>query len=233
MECETCKEFAAVRDPSRTTSRSDFEFSKISTMATQGSTFGFSSTAVEVAEANKANIEGKVFVITGAYSGIGLEAAKALLKAGGKIVLGGRSEKVIQETVESLKKDGFDGGKIDRGCTIDLADLESVKAFATYVNGKYTRIVLICNAGVMATPPGVTKQGFEQQFGINVIGHFLLAKLLVDITSRQVWLSSSEYLRVSCRAIAVLSLASCCSRSDTFPVRQSPYRHRRDQEILT
>jgi NAD(P)-dependent dehydrogenase (short-subunit alcohol dehydrogenase family) len=166
-------------------------------MSTQAPTFSFSSTAVEVSEANKANIEGKVFVITGAYSGIGLEAAKALLKAGGKIVLGGRSDKVIQETVESLKKDGFDGAKIDGGCTIDLSDLESVKAFATYVKGKYTRIVLICNAGVMATPPGVTKQGFEQQFGINVIGHFLLAKLLVGITSRQVWLSSSEYLRVS------------------------------------
>jgi short-subunit dehydrogenase involved in D-alanine esterification of teichoic acids len=61
---------------------------------------------------------------------------------------------VIQDTVESLKKDGFDGAKIDGGCTIDLADLQSVKAFATYVKGKYTRIVLICNAGVMATPPG-------------------------------------------------------------------------------
>jgi NAD(P)-dependent dehydrogenase (short-subunit alcohol dehydrogenase family) len=90
---------------------------------------------VEVAEANKASIEGKAFVITGAYSGIGLEAAKALLKAGGKIVLGGRSVKVFQETVESLKKDRFDGTKIDGGCTIDLADLESVKPFANFAKG--------------------------------------------------------------------------------------------------
>jgi BRCT domain type II-containing protein len=58
-------------------------------MSSEGSTLRFSSTAVEAAEANKANIEGKVFVITGAYSGIGLEAAKVLLKAGGKVVIGG------------------------------------------------------------------------------------------------------------------------------------------------
>jgi NAD(P)-dependent dehydrogenase (short-subunit alcohol dehydrogenase family) len=158
--------------------------------------FEFSSTAFEVAEANKANIEGKVFVVTGAYSGIGLEATKALLKAGGRVVVTGRSESLLQETVESLAKEGYDGAKIDGGCTIDLADLETVKAFASYVKGKYDRIVLVCNAGVMATPPGITKQGFEQQFGINVIGHFLLAKLLVDKTSRQVWLSSSAHRAV-------------------------------------
>jgi NAD(P)-dependent dehydrogenase (short-subunit alcohol dehydrogenase family) len=163
--------------------------------------FGFSSTAVEVAEANKANVEGKVFVITGAYSGIGLEATKALLKAGGTVVLTGRSESLLQQTVESLKKEGFDKTKVDGGCTIDLADLETVKAFANY-----DRIVLICNAGVMATPPGVTKQGFEQQFGVNVIGHFLLAKLLVDKTSRQVWLSSLAH-----RAVSSRSPCSTCS----------------------
>jgi NAD(P)-dependent dehydrogenase (short-subunit alcohol dehydrogenase family) len=98
---------------------------------------------------------------------------------------GGLAGQVIQETVDALLKDGFDGAKIDGDCTVELADLESVKAFASYVRGKYDRIVLFCNAGVMGTPPS-TKQGFEQQFGVNVIGHFLLAKLLVDITSRQV-----------------------------------------------
>jgi short chain dehydrogenase len=174
------------------------------------STFEFSSTALEVAEANKASIEGKVFVVTGAYSGIGLEATKALLTAGGTVVLTGRSESLLQETVEALKKEGFDGAKIDGGCTIDLADLDTVKAFAKYVKGKYDRIVLICNAGVMATPPGVTKQGFEQQFGINVIGHFLLAKLLVDKTSRQVWLSSSAHR-------AVRSETRALSRPATWP----------------
>jgi short chain dehydrogenase len=177
---------------------------------TMTSSFEFSSTALEVAEANKASIEGKVFVVTGAYSGIGLEATKALLTAGGTVVLTGRSESLLQETVEALKKEGFDEAKIDGGCTIDLSDLDTVKAFASYVKGKYDRIVLICNAGVMATPPGVTKQGFEQQFGINVIGHFLLAKLLVDKTSRQVWLSSSAHR-------AVRSETRALSRPATWP----------------
>jgi hypothetical protein len=65
------------------------------------------------------------------------------------------------------------------------------------IPSKYDRIVLICNAGVMVTPPSLTKQGFEQQFGVNVIGHFLLANLFVDITSRQVWISSSVHRIVS------------------------------------
>jgi hypothetical protein len=118
---------------------------------------------------------------------------ESVFEAGGKVVIGGRSDKVIQETVESLKKDGFDGAKIDGGCTIDLTDLQSGKAFATYVKG----IVLICNAGVMATTRG-------HEVGIRAAvrdqcdrAFFLLAKLLLDVTSRQVWLSSSEYLRVS------------------------------------
>lgn len=47
----------------------------------------------------------------------------------------------------------------------------------------------------MNTPPGKTKDGFETQMGINVIGHFLLAKILVEITKRQVWLSSKGHIR--------------------------------------
>jgi NAD(P)-dependent dehydrogenase (short-subunit alcohol dehydrogenase family) len=186
------------------------------------STFGFSSTALEVAEANKASIDGHVFVVTGAYSGIGLEATKALLTAGGTVVLTGRSESLLRETVDSLQKEGFDEAKIDGGCTIDLADLETVKAFAAYVKGKYDRIVLICNAGVMATPPGVTKQGFEQQFGVNVIGHFLLAKLLVDVTSRQVWLSSSAHRAVRTRSRSNLLSATRRSLLSRSPCSSLP-----------
>jgi NAD(P)-dependent dehydrogenase (short-subunit alcohol dehydrogenase family) len=174
---------------------------------------GFDSTALEVAEAYRANVSGKVFVVTGGYSGIGLEAAKALLKGGaGSVVVTGRSEALIKEALEALRKDGFDedGTRADGGCAVDLADLESVKAFAAYIIGKYDRVVLVLNAGVMATPPGVTKQGFEQQFGINVLGHFLLAKLLVDVTSRQVWLSSSVHQLASTPARAARARAPYC-----------------------
>ena len=69
-----------------------------------------------------------------------------------------------------------------------------MQAFAKYVKQKYTKLdVLILNAGVMMTPPGVTKQGYEQQVGINCVGHFLLAQILAPITARQVWVSSKAH----------------------------------------
>ena len=167
------------------------------TPAPAASSLGFHTTALEAAKVH-GNVAGKVFVVTGAYSGIGAETVKALLAEGGSVVLGGRSEKLQSEFVEELQKT-YDASKIDGGCLLDLGDLESVKKFADYVRNKYESIVLINNAGVMASPPTTTKQGFESQMGINVIGHFLLSKLLVDKTKRQVWLSSSAHTMVSAR----------------------------------
>jgi retinol dehydrogenase-13 len=154
---------------------------------------GRSRPASEAAKMYGDNIKGKVFVITGAYSGIGVETTKALLSEGAsKVVIGGRRQNLQDDFIKEMKE-SFAGDRVD-GHLIDLGDLASVKRFAEYVNAKYKTIhVLINNAGVMNTPPGVTKDGFEQQMGINVIGHFLLSKLLIDKTKRQVWLSSTAH----------------------------------------
>jgi NAD(P)-dependent dehydrogenase (short-subunit alcohol dehydrogenase family) len=150
--------------------------------------FRGSSTAVA------SEISDKIFCITGGYSGIGAETVRALLKAGARtIIVGGRNAKLQQEFVELLRKDFAEkvDGVVDASHTIDLADLQSVKDFALYIQSKYPVLdVLICNAGIMNTPPGVTKQGLEQQMGVNVVGHFLLAKILVEQTKRQVWVAS-------------------------------------------
>jgi retinol dehydrogenase 14 len=130
------------------------------------------------------------------YFGIHSETVKALLKVGAKkIVIGGRSKKLQDEFLDTLKREQnglYDTDtQVDGTHLIDLADLESVKAFALYVAGTYPVVdVLICNAGVMNIPAGLTKQGIEQQMGINCVGHFLLAKLLAKQTKRQVWVSS-------------------------------------------
>ena len=146
------------------------------------------------------DLSGKTFLITGGYAGLGAISTEALLKAGARVVIAGRSAKTQADYEESLKGNAelkFSDEQLDASHTLDLGDLASVRDFALYIRENYQQIdCLINNAGVMFTPPGKTKDGFETQFGTNVIGHFLLAKSLVDMTKRQVWLSSKGHIRL-------------------------------------
>jgi NAD(P)-dependent dehydrogenase (short-subunit alcohol dehydrogenase family) len=178
-----------INQQSKSTTREEGTMTSTSTTPTTG-TPGKSRPALEAATMYADNIKDKIYVITGDYSGIGVETVKALLSQGAKtVVVGGRNSKLQEEFVTGLADDRVDGS-----CTIDLGNLASVQAFAKYVNDKYSSInVLILNAGVMNAPAGVTKDGFEMQMGVNVIGHFLLAKLLADKTKRQVWVASAGH----------------------------------------
>ena len=126
------------------------------------------------------------------------ETVKALLAVKAKkIILGSRNLNRQHDFVDRLKQD-FAGEdideRIDGSHCLDLGDLQSIANFAAYVDKTYNTIdCLICNAGIMNTPPSATKDGFEQQMGVNVIGHFLLAKRLVGKTKRQVWVSSHAH----------------------------------------
>jgi retinol dehydrogenase 12 len=112
-----------------------------------------------------------------------------------KVIIGGRNRNLQEAFIAKLKEeqDGYyDTDKqVDGSHIIDLADLESVQRFGSYVANTYPVVnVLICNAGVMNLPAGITKQGIEQQMGVNCVGHYLLAYILVKQTKRQVWVSS-------------------------------------------
>jgi NAD(P)-dependent dehydrogenase (short-subunit alcohol dehydrogenase family) len=131
--------------------------------------------------------QGRTFVITGANSGIGLAAAKALGEAGAHVVL------AVRDTSK-----GEQAAKTVPGSTevrrLDLADLSSVREFASATDGDID--VLVNNAGVMATPPKKTKDGFELQFGTNHLGHFALTNLLLPrIKDRVVTVSSLAHRR--------------------------------------
>ena len=121
---------------------------------------------------------------------------KALLKVGAKkVVIGGRNRKLQDDFLAALKNDQegiYETDlQVDGSHLIDLADLQSVKEFGTYIAKTYPVVdVLICNAGVMNVPAGLTKQSVEQQMGVNCVGHFLLAKILAKQARRQVWVSS-------------------------------------------
>lgn len=125
------------------------------------------------------DLKGKLYVITGGNSGIGLEAAKHLGKAGGDVVLACRSVGKAEETAKELRTQVH--GRVDV-VQLDLGDLSSVRSAAEKIHGKYSKIdALINNAGVMQTPEQKTTDGFEMQFGTNHLGHFLLSGLLIDL----------------------------------------------------
>ena len=163
--------------------------------------FGKQTTADQVAEVLKERAEGRLFLITGGYGGLGAQTAKSLAKAGGRVVVAGRSQASLDAFLG--ENEGMEGD------VLDLADLESVRQFAQrFLERHETLDVLVCNAGLMNTPKGQTKQGFETQWGVNVVGHFLLAKLLLPAVKaapqgRMVFLSSVGH---ACHGAARLNL---------------------------
>ncbi|XP_058830719.1 retinol dehydrogenase 12-like [Topomyia yanbarensis] len=123
--------------------------------------------------------DGKVILITGANTGIGKETAQELLKRGGKVYIACRS---LQKATQAKKELMEETGELDIHVReLDLSSLESVRNFAKRFLAEEPRLdILINNAGVMACPKTLTKDGFEMQFGVNHLGHFLLTNLLLD-----------------------------------------------------
>jgi NAD(P)-dependent dehydrogenase (short-subunit alcohol dehydrogenase family) len=128
---------------------------------------------------------GQTFVVTGANSGLGASAARALAAAGASVVLACRNTANGDVAAATM------AGKVEVR-PLDLADLGSVRSFAADLDQVD---VLVNNAGVMALPKGRTVDGFERQIGTNHLGHFALTGLLLPkITGRVVTLSSYVHL---------------------------------------
>lgn len=125
------------------------------------------------------DMQGKVVVITGSNVGIGKETAVGVAALGATTVLACRNqEKASAAAAEVKERTGNDDVQL---VSLDLADLESVRAAADEILRRWDRLdVLINNAGGIWTERHETKQGFEQTFGVNHLGHFLLTNLLLD-----------------------------------------------------
>ena len=127
-------------------------------------------------------LAGSTVIVTGANSGIGFEAARALAGRGAHVILAVRDEKRGADAAGRI------AGSVEVR-KLDLASLDSVRSFAAGVSGDIR--LLINNAGVMAPPLTRTAEGFELQFGTNHLGHFALTNLLLpQITGRIVSVAS-------------------------------------------
>ncbi len=137
------------------------------------------------------DLGGRTFVVTGANSGIGLVAARALGRAGAHVVLAVRDEAKGEQAARSIQG----STEVRR---LDLADLASIRAFAERWEGDID--VLVNNAGVMALPERRTADGFEMQIGTNHLGHFALTNLLLpQVRDRVVTVSSGAHRMGSIR----------------------------------
>lgn len=120
---------------------------------------------------------GKCFLVTGANSGLGLEASKVLAGRGARVLLACRSEGKAREAIERIRRE-VPGANL-AFVPLDLADLNSVRACAEQVRSEPRLDVLINNAGIMFPPLERTAQGHELQFGVNHLGPFALTGLLL------------------------------------------------------
>ncbi|QXJ25994.1 SDR family NAD(P)-dependent oxidoreductase [Actinomadura graeca] len=156
-----------------------------------GSGFGAGSTAEDVLKG--IDLTGRLALVTGGYSGIGLETTRALAAAGARVVVPARRRRAAEDAVAGI-------GGVEVG-ELDLADLEDVRAFAGRFLATGRGIdLLIANAGIMACPESRVGPGWEAQFATNHLGHHALVNRL--------W----PAIRPGARVVAVSSAAHHFSR---------------------
>jgi NAD(P)-dependent dehydrogenase (short-subunit alcohol dehydrogenase family) len=157
--------------------------------------FGPHTTATEVLEG--IDLSGRLAIVTGGYSGIGLETVRALASAGAGVVVGARRPEHAADVLA-----GLPGVEVDE---LDLADLDSVRGFAErLLAGGRSIEILINDAGIMACPETRVGTGWEAQFATNHLGHFALTNrlwpaLAADGGARVVAVSSAGHRRSAIR----------------------------------
>ncbi|WP_336763789.1 SDR family NAD(P)-dependent oxidoreductase [Asaia sp. VD9] len=137
------------------------------------------------------SLTGKRYLVTGVSAGLGIETARALVAHGAKVVGTARDLAKARQATHMIDPALFSV------TALDLADLASVRDCAEHLLATNLPFdALIANAGVMATPLGYTKDGFETQFGTNHLGHFVLVNRLMPLVKpggRVIMLSSAGH----------------------------------------
>jgi NAD(P)-dependent dehydrogenase (short-subunit alcohol dehydrogenase family) len=156
--------------------------------------YGATSTTDDVLKG--VDLSGKRILVTGVSAGLGVETARTLAAHGAQVIGAARDLAKARAATEKVRAGAAPTGGIEL-VELDLASLASVRgcADALLAIGKPFDLV-IANAGVMACPKGVTRDGFETQFGTNHLGHFVLVNRIASLFkpgSRLVNLSSAGH----------------------------------------
>ncbi|EPS40334.1 hypothetical protein H072_5853 [Dactylellina haptotyla CBS 200.50] len=131
------------------------------------------------------DLSDKVIIVTGGNIGLGLETVRQLVKHNpARVYLAARSKEKADAAIEKLRASNPNAAPISF-LSLDLASFESIKAAVQAFQSVESRLdVLVNNAGIMMSPEGLTKEGYEIQFGTNHLGHALLIHLLLPILQR-------------------------------------------------
>jgi NAD(P)-dependent dehydrogenase (short-subunit alcohol dehydrogenase family) len=119
------------------------------------------------------NLSGKTAIVTGGYSGIGIETTRALSEAGANVIIPARRPEEAMVALDGIIPK-------DHIFEMDLSDLDSIKRFTDLVKSNLSLSILINNAGIMACAESKTSNGWDLQFAVNHIGHFVLTHELID-----------------------------------------------------
>lgn len=126
------------------------------------------------------SLRGRIALVTGANSGLGLETARVLAARGAHVLLACRGAAKAEAAIASIRATQADAEL--EFLPLDLADLASIRGAAEQFKSRHARLDILCNnAGVMGLPYGKTRDGFEMLFGINHLGHFAFTAHLFDV----------------------------------------------------
>lgn len=135
---------------------------------------------LQSSESEDGALADRIFVVTGANSGIGFETARAIARSGAHVLLACRSEQRAKQAMARITAE--QPSALLEFVPLDLASLASIEDCARRLEDRLDRLDVLChNAGVMALPRTLTRDGFEMQIGVNHLGHFALAGRLLRL----------------------------------------------------
>lgn len=175
-------------------------------------------------EANLPSQKGKIFIVTGGTSGVGLELCALLYHAGAKVYLAGRSEASAHAAIVRIKADSTPASGELIFLLMSLEDLTTIKPAVEAFTAAESRLdVLFNNAGVSLPPRGsVSAQGHELQMATNCLGPYLLTQLLLPMLIHTAEESSAAAVRVIWTSSIVVDTSAPNGGMDTSELQNVP-----------